>query len=280
MKKIILILVGLAVAISATAGNDKGEKEVEPFDRGIGTDGNVFIPAGSIGTGATFSYTNYSVGNGADDSGYSMFLNLLQNVNGTLQTYGISPHVSYFFWNNMSLGAKFSYNHSSLGVDSLDLVLDDDSSLSVENYNYMKDAYVGTIFFRDYIPFGNSKRFAMFVELRASGGYAQAKSYETGYDETLCIPYKDGYYQDIYDFEIGVVPGLIAFLTNEVALEVSVGLMGFEYEKVKQVKNQVEKSELEHSGANFKINILSVSLGLSFYIPTNGRKYQNRNKNL
>lgn len=276
MKKLILIIVCLAVAISATAKSDKDKEKLEavPFDRGIGVSDNVFIPAGTIGVGATFSYTNYNIGDAAEDSGYSMLFNILQNVSGSMQTFGIAPHGSYFLWNNMSLGAKFNYNHSTFGLNSLDLVLDDDSSFSVDNYHYLKDSYTGTIFFRDYIPFGTSKRFAMFVELRATGGYGQAKSYKSGYDETLAIPYKDGYYQDIYNFEIGVVPGLTAFLTNEVALEVSVGLIGYEFEKIKQKQNQVETSTLEHSGANFKINIFSVSIGLSFYIPTNGRNLQ------
>ena len=59
-----------------------------------------------------------------------------------------------------------------------------------------------------------------------------------------------------------------AFITNEVALEVSVGLLGFDYQKVVQTTNQVEHSEMEQSGANFKLNIFSIGFGLSFYIPT------------
>ena len=69
-------------------------------------------------------------------------------------------------------------------------------------------------------------------------------------------------------FELGLVPGLCAFVTNEVALEVAVGLLGFNYQKVVQTTNQVDVSEMERSGANFKLNIFSISFGLSFYIPT------------
>ena len=40
------------------------------------------------------------------------------------------------------------------------------------------------------------------------------------------------------------------------------------YQKIKQNTNQVETSVLESSGANYKINLLNISFGISFYIPT------------
>ena len=79
-------------------------------------------------------------------------------------------------------------------------------------------------------------------------------------------------------FELGAVPGVSAFITNEVALEISVGLLGFDYQKVVQVTNQVEKSQMEKSGANFKINLFSINFGMSFYLPT-GQHRPKKNKN-
>ena len=64
------------------------------------------------------------------------------------------------------------------------------------------------------------------------------------------------------------MPGLSVFVTNEVAVEVSVGIMGFNYNKTVQTTNQVDKSVMESSGANCKINPLSVGLGMSVYLPT------------
>lgn len=87
-----------------------------------------------------------------------------------------------------------------------------------------------------------------------------------------------GTYQDIYNFELGLVPGIAAFITNEVAFEISVGLLGFNYQKVVQLTNQVERSEMENSGANFKVNLLSIGFGLSFYIPTSNIKFKSDRK--
>ncbi len=274
MKRIIVLILGLAVAIGASArSGDKDKEEVEPFDRGIGGFGkttNVFIPKGTIGAGASLSYANYSIGNGYDDAGYSLLLNLVQNTTADLQTISIAPHVSYFITDNISLGLKFKYGKTSCTIDNANISLGDDLNFDIEDVNYLKHSWEGGFIFRDYIPFGQSKRFAMFAEVGITGSYSQSKDYDVGYDETLQMAYKEGTYTDIYGFDIGLTPGLIAFLSNEVALEVSVGVFGFNYSKATQTTNQVEKSVMENSTASFKINILSIGIGISFYLPTRG----------
>jgi hypothetical protein len=63
-------------------------------------------------------------------------------------------------------------------------------------------------------------------------------------------------------------------MMDNAAFEVSVGVLGFDTQKVKQVTNQVEYSEMKSSGANFKINLLSVNFGMSFYIyPKKSRRH-------
>lgn len=248
--------------VSAVQRSKKQKKEVVPFDRGIGRSKSVFIPQGTIGAGVSFSYNNYSIGNAAADAGYSMLFNLLGDIHGNLLSFGISPYASYFIADNLSVGARFDYDRSSMGLNNLSLSLSDELGFSIKDFNYFKQTYTGALTLRTYLPFANSKRFAMFTEIRATGGYGQAESYKLDEGD------KFGTYQDIYSFELGLVPGLCAFVTNEVALEVAVGLLGFNYQKVAQHTNQVDYSEMERSGANFKLNIFSISFGLSFYIPT------------
>lgn len=240
----------------------KTKPPVEPFDRGIGMSKTVFIPKGTVGAGVSFSYNNYSIGSGSADAGYSMLFSLLGDIHGNLLSFGVSPYVSYFITDNLSVGIRFDYDRSSMGLGNLNLSLGDALSLGISDYNYFKHAYTGALTLRNYIPFSDSRRFAMFTEVRAMGGYGQAESYKRDEGD------KFGTYQDIYKFELGLVPGLCAFITNEVALEVSIGLLGFNYQKVVQTTNQVEHSEMEKSGANFKLNLLSIGFGLSFYIPT------------
>lgn len=285
-RRITVIFIALAGALSVHASElpsrtdgaifrhkDKDSKEkVEPFDRGIGRSNSVFIPKGTIGSGVSFSYNNYSIGNGAADAGYSMLFSLLGDIHGNLLSFGISPYVSYFLMDNLSVGVRFNYDRSNMGLGNLNLALSDDMSFQIQDFNYFRHFYTGAVTLRNYLPFSNSKRFAMFTEIRALGGYGQAESYKIDEGDKL------GTYQDIYKFELGLVPGLCAFITNEVALEVSVGLLGFNYQKAVQVTNQVEHSEMESSGANFKINLFSINFGLSFYIPTGDHRVKKNTK--
>lgn len=272
MKRIFLLTLVLTGAMLASVNAfSKDTTSVGGFDRGIGRPNSVFIPKGTVGAGVSLAYNDYSIGNMVDDSGYSMLFSLIQNLHGNMMSFNISPYASYFIANNLSVGARFDYGRSVLGLDNVDLNLMDDMAFSLQGFHYFKQSYTGSLTLRTYIPFANSKRFAMFTEVRATGGYGQAKTYK------LIEGEKVGTYQDIYSAELGLVPGVMAFLTNEVAFEISVGLLGFNYQKVNQVTNQVEMSQMEKSGINFKVNLLTIGFGLSFYIPT-GDQYLKRTR--
>lgn len=239
---------------------------MEPFDRGIGMSRSVFIPKGTVGAGVSFSYNNYSIGNSTDDAGYSMLFSLLQDMHGNMMSFGVAPYVSYFFADNLSVGVRFDYDRSTLGLGNANISLGDAMSFSLNNFHYFKQSYTGSVTLRNYMPISDSRRFALFTEVRATGGYAQSETYKLDEGD------KFGTYQDIYQFELGLVPGITAFVTNEVAVEVSIGLLGFNYQKVEQVTNRVRRSEMENSGANFKINLFSIGFGMSFYIPTGAHR--------
>lgn len=269
MKKIIILLAAvLMTGAAATAKNSKSENSEpkEPFNRGIGISTTTFIPKGTVGSGVAFSYNNYNIGQGASDAGYSALFSLIGNIHGNMQTWGVAPWVSYFLADNFSLGVRFDYDRSSFGLGNASISLGDLANFSVSDFHFLKQSYTGAITGRYYIPIADSKRFALFTELRAIGGYGQSETYKVENEE------KYGTYQDIYKFELGLVPGISVFVTNEVAVEISVGLLGFNYNKTVQTTNQVDTSVMESSGANFKINPLSLGLGLSFYIPTGANR--------
>ena len=269
MTKFIYIAVFMLFSgVSMLAAGD--EASAVPFDRGIGKATSLFIPKGTVGAGLSVSYANYNLGNGMNDAGYKMLFSLLNNTQGNLQSFGIAPSLSYFIRDNLSLGLRFDYDKSGFNLDNLDLSLGDLMTLNVSDMNYVKQSYSGSVTLRNYMPIADSKRFAMFAELRATGAYAQSESY------TFEDGRKYGTYQDIYKFSLGIVPGLAVFVTDEIAFEVSVGLLGFNWQKVEQTTNQVDKSVMTSSGANCKINLLSIDFGLSFYIPTGQNKTRNR----
>ena len=275
MRKFLLLAIALLSAnylvMEAAEDNEK------VFDRGIEKANHCFVPKGTIASGISFSYRNYNVGN-AGDTGYNMLFSILQDVKANMQTWSIAPHVSYFIMDNLSLGLRFDYVHSSMGLGNFNLSPMDGISLSVKDFNYRKQNYLGALTARYYISLARSKRFGMFVELRAAGGYGQSETYKwkeiltPGTDAPTGEFEKTGTYQDIYSFEVGLVPGLAVFVTNNIALEVQVGLIGLDYQKIRQTKNQIHTSVMENSGANFRINLLSIGIGISYYIPVLGNK--------
>lgn len=262
MKKIILVILTAAVSASAFAKNENNSSSDKPFERGIGIPTSVFIPKGTVGFGASFSYGTYDIGNSDGDYGFQALFGMVNGIQGKVISGGVSPHVSYFIADNLSVGGRFDFKRSKYDVGSASLSLTEDMSFGIDDFHYLKDAYSGAVFARYFIPFGNSKRFAMFAELQAAGGYAQSETYK------LTELDKNGTYQDIYNFEIGVIPGVMAFFTDNVALEISVGLVGLDYNKIVQKTDNVGTSVMESSGANFKVNLLNLNLGIAFYLPT------------
>lgn len=59
---------------------------------------------------------------------------------------------------------------------------------------------------------------------------------------------------------------MTAFITNWAAAEVSVGVMGFDFKWTDQKTNQVETGKRRVSSGNFKINLFSINLGMTFYL--------------
>ena len=264
----------MLLSVGAFAKAQKDTTKVVPFDRGIGMSRSVFIPKGTVSFGTSFSYSTYDVGNrDAGDSGFKALFGLVNGLSGNVVTGGVSPHASYFIIDNLAVGGRFNYKRTKFDVGGAKVeamgtsLIEIGGDNALRSVHYLKDSYMGAVFARYYIPFGSSRRFAMFAELAASGGYAEAQSYQWKKDDDNEIR-KYGTHQDIYDFEIGVIPGITAFVTNNVALEVSVGLVGLNYQKIVQRTNQVEQSVMESSGANYKINLLNLSLGISFHLPT------------
>lgn len=258
MKKFLTIFIfSIVLSCSLFSVESMGKT----IDRGAGQSNSVFIPKGYIGGGFAFSYKTFDLGNGTDDVGYSMLFSLLSGVKGNMNTFGIAPSISYFVMDNFSVGVRFDYDRTELNVGSLGLSLGDLASISLNDYAMLKNMYSTAVTGRYYLPIANSKRIAMFGEVQLG--------FDTGQSLTYKIEDGNNYgtFQQIYGFGLNVVPGLCVFATNAVCVEVAVGILGIDYQFIRQETNRVEVSEMSQSGANFKINPLSISLGMSFYLP-------------
>lgn len=219
-------------------------------DRGI--EKVTLVPKGYCLMGGSFSYSE----NTADD--YEFLV--LDDIKGTNYTFKVSPFLGYFVGNDLAIGARFAYGRSMLNLGSISLDINEDLNFDIENFYSLQHVYTGSVFMRNYVALGKSKRFGIFNEVRLSVGGGQSKQISGENNDEIT-----GSYQDILEMELGLIPGIIGFLTENVAVEASVNVLGFEYKKYSQVRDQIYEGSFESSGVNFKVDIFSINIGLSFY---------------
>jgi len=242
-KTIITVMLLAAGAFGARA---------QHFDRGIETNSTVFVPKGQWIFGGNVSYSSH------DNDNYKFLV--IEGINSTGYNFKVSPMLAYAFKNNMAAGARMSYERQLLRIDNADVNIGDEVDLSVEEYYSLRHSILGSAIYRYYITLGQSKRFAIYNELQLSVGGGQAKLVDGGGNSLT------GTYEKTINCGLGMSPGLIAFINNNVAVEVNVGVLGFKYTHTKQITDQVYVGYRKASQMNFKVNIFSIALGIAFYM--------------
>ena len=242
-----------AASITEKIVGKKKRKRVERperIDRGIMQ--AVFIPKGQWLAGGTVSYSEHEENN----------LNFLviKNVEALGYTFNVSPYVGYFFKDNMAAGLRFGYNRTYLDMANFELNLGEDFNINLKDLYYLEHEYQVSGFLRTYMPIGKSKIFGLFNELRLTYAYGAGKN-STGSNTEY-----DGTYEQAHNLQIGIAPGMSAFVTNWSAVEVSVGVMGYNFKWQNQKTNQIETGTRRTSSGNFKINLFSINIGMTFYL--------------
>lgn len=241
MKK---YLVFFFAFLCVTAGHAR-----KGFDREIKQ--SLFVPKGSWVGGVSFSYMELT---GND----YQFL-ILDDMTGEGYTFKVSPYAGYFFRDNMAAGVRLNYNRTYADIGNIDIDLGDDLNFQIADYKYLEHQYTASGFLRTYMGLGNSKIFGFFNELRLTYGYGQGKTLSGTGDDL------NGTYQTSHHLQIGSAPGLTAFVMNNLAVEVSINLIGLDFKWADQVTNQVEHRSYRKSSADFKINIFSINIGVCTY---------------
>lgn len=223
--------------------------------RGFSTD-NCFVPKGQWIFGGTASYSTHT------NQNYKLLV--VDNIDSEGYTVNVSPMIAYAVGKNMAVGVRFGYGRSLLAMDNASLSVSD-VNINVDYFHKIKHTYTGTIFWRPYIPLGHSNRFAVFaeVQLSLSGGQSKVVA-ENGVVDGM--QNYAGTYSKSFGASVALQPGIVAFVTNNTALELSVGVFGIGVDRVTQVKNQIDQGEFTSSDMNFKLNFLSIGFGVSFYL--------------
>lgn len=227
-----------------------GTHAQEHFKRGL--EQISFVPKGQWIGGVSVSYFQ------SDFENYQFLI--VENLNGDTYTFKVSPMVMFCFKDNLAAGGRLSYSRSRTRLDGASLVLGADTSYDVDNLYSISHNYHGTAMFRNYISLGKSMRFGFFNEVDLSLGGGQSKLVNGTGDELT------GTYERNFNLNIGLTPGIIMFLSNYSAIEVSIGVLGFNYTHTHSISDQIYQAERNRKSANFRINLFSVQFGVAFYI--------------
>ena len=253
-KFVVLFLISILGAVNVMAQNEIFvEREHRRSGRGLVDMNNLFVPKGQWIFGGTASYSTH------DNHGYKLLI--LEDITSMGYTVKASPLVAYAIADNMAVGGRFNYSRNFLKIDSASFSLGDGETgtqLSTDFYYALQHSYSAGAVWRYYIPLGRNKRFALFNEVQLSMGGSRAKF-------ATDSPIR-GTFSKSFDIGLGVNPGIIAFASNVMAVEVNVGMMGINYSHTKQIHNQVATGRTNTSFMNFSVNLLSIGLGVSFYM--------------
>ena len=222
-------------------------------NRGLSNLKTEIVPKGQWIFGGSISYSTHT------NSKYKLLV--VDDIDSKGYSFKVSPLIGYSLIKNSIIGVRFGYARSFLQLDSAELNLGEgDGALNfgVDYYYALKHSYDVAAIWRQYIPLGRNKRFAIFAEFQLGMGGSQSKFAEGS-------PLR-GTYATGFDVSLGVNPGFVAFLTNNMALEVNVGVLGINYSHTKQVHNQIYVGDTRASSMSFKVNILSIGLGVAFYL--------------
>lgn len=226
-------------------------KPIGRYDRGITN--YRFIPKSKWIGGMTISAYNFE----SDNS--RLLFSLLKDIDLNLRTLSIKPFVGYAIKDNTVVGLKFGYSRISGGIGNLSLNIED-LDISLKDIKYTDDSYSFSLFHRSYIGLDPKGLFGLFNETTLGYSTGSAR-FSRGADENL--KYTD---TSVNQLNIGINPGIAISIMPNVGAEVSFGVAGFTYNWEKQKKSSGETGKRTNSGANFKINLLNINIGITVCI--------------
>lgn len=243
MRKIIFITVLLLLEAAGVYA--------QHYDRGYdAVPSTVFIKKGTWMAGGTVKYSQHL------NEDYKFLI--IEDINSKGYNISMNPKALYMFKDNMGAGLRLSYDRSMTDLASAGFSIAD-ISMNAKDCYQIQHKYGAYGVFRAYIPFSGVKRIALYADLLLGGSFKQGKAFNAGGSEIL------GNFKTAYSLELAVDPGIVFFFTDNLAMEMNVGVFGVNYSWNNQVFNQVSTGYSDSASAGFMINLLSIGVGLSYY---------------
>lgn len=115
--------------------------------------------------------------------------------------------------------------------------------------------------YRTSIPLTKSERLSFFTTAGLTFGKSSTLKREVKNLDEIQKSFSDN-----YNFRIGISPGATFFAMENFALEVQLDVIGYELNIENKTKNGTEKSKDVRHNVDFKLDILSVKIGVAYYL--------------
>lgn len=213
---------------------------------------HLIIPKGEWQVGAQISHVSMSSSN----SEYALLINGL-DANGSITK--IAPFVSYAFKNNQAIGLRFQYATADANIDAAELdLLSDDLEFELENLRGRLTSYQTSVYYRTYVGLDNRGRIGLFNDITLSYNNSKTSFRYNAQTENA--------YTKSNQLKLSLHPGIVVFAMNNLSTHVSVGIGGVSYNNTKYYRDGACVGKRDFSKANFKLDILDISIGLSVHL--------------
>lgn len=213
---------------------------------------HLIIPKGEWQIGAQISHVSLSSSN-------SEFMLLINGLDANASMTKIAPFFAYSYHNNRSIGVRFQYTTASGGVSKGELdLLSDDLNFEVENLRADLTSFQASIYHRSYLGLDNKGRIGVFADIALS--YANNKNVFSYSEDTRHS------FARTHQLKLGLFPGVVIFPMNNISTHVSMGIGGVSYNHTDYVKDGQVIGSRDFSKANFKLDVLDISIGLTIHL--------------
>jgi hypothetical protein len=207
---------------------------------------------GNAYTGLSFSLTDKQLTNTEKIFG--------QVINGDDLNYNLLFKGGYYLGDYFMVGFNFNYYQKKITGE---VFVDPDSIQA----NSITRGYGFAPNIRSSIPLTANERFSFFVALGLNFGVANTLDRNiTNLDEISET------YSTEYTFGAGISPGVTFFAMENFAFEVQLNVLGYNLQVTDtKIDGQEDAKDVRHN-VNFSIDILSLELGLAYYIGSGKQK--------
>lgn len=276
MKRLLCFATLVSVAMSVFSQNSGILKRYTDPDIGS----TVFIEKGYRSINLVGGYRSIRAGGDATGDGYSI-LSLLNIGDGEYVNYSISPSISFFFKDDVSVDFRLEYSGYKLNADiradlreiiNLGAIEDETEREEIGNTlnfhlfgrDISRKSWGTAIALRKYMSFFGSKTIGVFGEARMYGEYSKIESYPLKKGEQNKDKYRES---DIWSGGLKLGAGVCVKLRDNSAITLSIPLLGATYSYTSQYKTKTDsRAHMSQFNISRDIDYLAIQIGYSLYL--------------